>query len=76
MAANRVGKTRIGRSRAKVDAGFAGLGVLVDTGDVEPTAILYKIGACLVEIERHARFDTLPAQIEHPVIIKGTGIFA
>lgn len=44
--------------------------------NVEPFAVFDKVGSCLVEIERHSGLNTLLAQIEHPVEIKWSGIFA
>lgn len=61
---------------AVVDVGLVGLAELEGTAHVVHLTVLDKTGAGLVESERNALFDTLSAEVEHPVVLAGARLAA
>lgn len=59
-----------------VQSGFARLRMLMFTGDMVTATVLYDVGAGLMEAERDTAFKTLAVQVEHPVEVEVSGIFA
>ena len=57
---------------AVIDVGLVGLAQLVGTAHVVHLTVLDKACTGLVETERDALFDTLAAEVEHPIVVAGT----
>ena len=61
---------------AVVDVGLVGLAELEGTAHIVHPAVLDKTGSGLVETERDVLFDTLAAEVEHPIVVAGTCLTA
>ena len=59
-----------------VDIGLVGLAELVAALHAVYLAVFDEMGACLVEAERDAAFDTLLTEGEHPVVVAGSRLHA